>query len=54
MCSDACPTNIPISTIFAKLGNRVQQLFDYVPGRNIEELIPISIFNKEEFEEVEE
>jgi formate dehydrogenase subunit beta len=54
MCSDACPTNIPISTIFAKLGKRVQQLFDYVPGRNIEEPIPISIFNKEEFEEVEE
>lgn len=54
MCSDACPTSIRVSTIFTKAGEHVQQLFNYVPGRNIEEKIPISTFEKKEFQEVED
>ncbi len=54
MCSDACPTNIPIARIFAKAGEHIQQLFDYVPGRNIDEEIPLSTFKKNELQEVED
>ncbi|KPJ73775.1 hypothetical protein AMJ52_03170 [candidate division TA06 bacterium DG_78] len=54
MCSDACPTSIPVFTIFNKTAEHVQQLFDYIPGRKIDEQIPLSTFNKKEFEEVED
>jgi formate dehydrogenase subunit beta len=54
MCSDACPTNIPVSTLFAKAGERVQQLFNYVPGRNIDEKIPITTFEDKELTEIED
>jgi len=53
MCSDACPTDIPVSRIFSKAGERVQQLFEYVPGRNIDEKIPIATFQDTELTEVE-
>jgi len=53
-CEDVCPVDIPISIIFKKIGESVQKLFDYVPGRNVEEKIPLTTFEKEEFTEFED
>jgi len=53
-CDDVCPVDIPVSIIFKKVGESVQKLFDYVPGRDLEEEIPFLTFEKEEFAEVEE
>ena len=53
-CEDVCPVDIPISVIFKKIGESVQKLFDYIPGKNIEEDIPLITFKEEEFAEVEE
>ena len=53
-CDDVCPMDIPVSTIFKKVGESVQKLFDYVPGRDVEEKIPLVTFEKEEFKDVEE
>lgn len=53
-CSDVCPTDIPISTVFSKVGESVQKIYDYLPGRNVEETVPISTFEKEEFNEIGE
>jgi len=53
-CEDACPVDIPISMIFKKVGESVQKMFDYIPGKNVEEDIPLIAFKKEEFTEFED
>jgi formate dehydrogenase subunit beta len=52
-CSDVCPVDIPVSSIFTQVGESVQQLFEYVPGEDPEEEIPITKFEMEEFAEFE-
>ncbi len=52
MCSDACPVDIPVALIFAKLAGSVQGMFGYVSGRSVEEKIPTSTFEMEELEEI--
>jgi len=49
MCSDACPAEIPVATLFAKVGAATQGVFDYVPGKDAEESPPLSRFEEEEF-----
>jgi len=53
-CEDVCPVDIPLSLIFKKVGESVQKMFDYVPGKNVEEDIPLVTFEEEEFAEVED
>jgi formate dehydrogenase subunit beta len=53
-CSDVCPADIPVSTIFSKVGESVQKIYDYLPGKNLEQTIPISTFEREEFKEIGE
>jgi formate dehydrogenase subunit beta len=52
MCADVCPADIPVSTIFSKVGASVQALFDYQPGRDVTEEIPLRTFEEEEFAQV--
>lgn len=54
MCMDVCPADIPLSTIFLKVGEEVQKLFNYIPGKNVEEAVPLTKYEKEEFAEVED
>ncbi len=53
-CEDVCPVDIPLSSLFKKVGGSVQKLFEYVPGKNVEEEIPLVTFKEQEFAEVEE
>ena len=53
-CEDVCPVDIPVSMIFKKVGESVQKVFDYIPGKNLEEEIPLVTFEKEELAEVED
>ncbi len=53
-CEDVCPVDIPLSVIFKKVGESVQKMFDYIPGKNVEEEIPLVTFEEEEFTEVED
>jgi len=53
-CTDVCPANIPLSTIFLRVGESVQDMFDYIPGKDVEEPIPLTTFETEEFAQVEE
>jgi len=53
-CDDVCPVDIPVSIIFKKVGESVQKMFDYIPGRDVDEDIPLITFEKEEFAEIEE
>jgi len=53
-CEDVCPVDIPLSVIFKKVGESVQKIFDYIPGKDIEEDLPLTTFEKEELTEFEE
>ena len=53
-CEDACPTAIPVAQIFSLIGNKNHEEFDYVPGRNLNEYLPLRKYEEEEFEEVEQ
>jgi len=53
MCSDICPADIPISTIFSNIGESVQNMFEYVPGKNVEEKQPLITFKEDEFVDIE-
>jgi len=52
-CSDACPVDIPVSIIFKSAGESIQKSFNYTPGKDVEEPLPISTFNIEEFSDIE-
>lgn len=52
MCQEACPNDIPVSNIFRLVGSRVQKIFDYVPGRSLEEELPLATFKEDELQEV--
>lgn len=48
-CNDVCPVNIPLGIMAIKTSGAVQEAFDYVAGRSIEEGLPITTFKPEEF-----
>ena len=54
LCTDVCPANIPVSTIFQKVSQSTQELFGYLPGKDVTEPMPLTTFEKEEFASVEE
>jgi formate dehydrogenase subunit beta len=53
-CDDVCPVDIPVAGIFKKVGESVQKMFEYVPGKDIDEDIPLVAYKKEEFSDVED
>jgi len=52
-CEDACPMSIPVAQIFTAVGDRTQKDFNYVPGRDTEESLPLQFYLEDEFCEVE-
>ena len=48
LCESACPNDLPVATIFRAVGEKVQALFDYVPGRSLEEELPVATFREDE------
>jgi len=54
MCSDVCPVDIPVASIFQRVGDSVQKVFGYVPGADFAEPVPLSTFIENELTEVED
>ena len=52
-CSNACPNDIDVMSLFRTVAHRTQAAFDYVAGRDLGEKPPLSEFREEEFPEVE-
>jgi formate dehydrogenase subunit beta len=50
LCESACPSDLPVARVFQAVGEKVQAIFDYVPGRDEDEQIPISTFREDELE----
>jgi len=54
MCTQACPVDIPVGTIFRAVGQKVQAIFDYHPGRSLDEAAPVQEFREEELTDLGE
>lgn len=54
MCTSVCPADIPVGRVFRTVGAGVQAVFDYVPGFNPEEMLPLVAFKEDEWQEVGE
>lgn len=49
LCESACPNNLPLTVIFRSVGDGVQKMLNYTPGRSLEdELPPLAIFREGE------
>jgi formate dehydrogenase subunit beta len=54
LCSEACPNDIPVSEAFQLAASEVQKDLNYIPGRSLDEELPLSSFREDELEEVED
>ncbi|MFC2067469.1 Coenzyme F420 hydrogenase/dehydrogenase, beta subunit C-terminal domain [Chloroflexota bacterium] len=52
LCQEACPNDVPVFPIFRMAGEKVQGTFGYIPGRNLEDELPLSVFREDELSEV--
>lgn len=54
MCTSDCPADLPVGLVFRAIGQQVQEVFEYVPGRNVDEPLPLVTFREDEWMEVGE
>lgn len=48
LCESACPSRLPVATLFRSVGEKVQKIFQYVPGRRVDEVPPVATFREDE------
>jgi formate dehydrogenase subunit beta len=49
MCTSDCPAELPVGVVFRAIGQETQQAFDYEPGRDVEEPLPLITFQEDEW-----
>lgn len=49
MCTSACPSDIPVGMVFSAISSQVQAAFEYVPGRDVAEPLPLITFQADEW-----
>ncbi len=47
-CTSVCPSRIPVADFFKTVAQKTQELFDYIPGRDLQEPIPLLVFEDDE------
>jgi len=52
-CEDACPVSLPVSQVFSLVADNVQSLFNYIPGKSIDDTMPMVGYEIEELKEFE-
>jgi len=52
LCTEACPNDIQVADIFRLVGTEVQKVFNYVPGRSLDEELPLTTFKEEELPDI--
>jgi len=50
LCEEGCPVDIPLRTLYRKVREIVQELFDYLPGEDKEVVAPLQILGDGSFE----
>jgi len=48
MCESACPSDIPVSGLFAMVGSDLQEMFEYTPGISRDHEPPVKVFKEDE------
>jgi formate dehydrogenase subunit beta len=48
LCTDVCPVDIPVGTVFRAVGEKAQAIFDYHPGRSLDDAAPVQEFREDE------
>jgi formate dehydrogenase subunit beta len=54
MCTSGCPSDLPVGAVFRAIGQQVQEVFEYTPGRSVDEPLPLVTFREDEWMEVGE
>jgi formate dehydrogenase subunit beta len=54
LCEQACPSDIPLMDIIIPIAENAQREFDYLPGRDPEEEMPMIVYREDEFQDVGE
>ena len=54
LCTEACPNDIPVAEIFQLAAAEVQKDLNYIPGRSLDEELPLSSFREDELRQVED
>jgi formate dehydrogenase subunit beta len=54
LCEQACPSNIPLMDIITPIAENAQKEFNYLPGRDPQEQMPMIVYREEEFQDVGE
>ena len=54
MCTQACPAELPVGQVFRAINQRLDETFDYEPGRDVNEPLPLITFKEDEWLEVGE
>lgn len=54
MCEAACPHDIPLTAMFRTVGARVQKIFEYEPGRDVNDKPPFMGFQRDELQQIGE
>ena len=54
MCTQACPAELPVGLVFRSVSQRLQCTFDYLPGRSVDEPLPLITFKEDEWTELGE
>jgi len=49
-CESACPAKLPLSLLFQVAGKKAQDIFGYVPGRDLGETLPQTTYQENELE----
>ena len=48
LCDSACPSRLPVASLFRSVGHKIQKMFEYVPGRDVKDVPPVATFREEE------
>ena len=48
LCDSACPSRLPVASLFRSVGDKIQKMFQYVPGRDVQEVPPVATFKEDE------
>jgi formate dehydrogenase subunit beta len=48
LCDSACPSRLPVATLFRSVGDKIQKMFNYIPGKDVKEVPPVAAFKEDE------
>ena len=54
LCEQACPNGIPLMDVLINVAEHAQKEFNYQPGKDSKEKVPMIVYKEDEFLEVGE